>query len=382
MTPNLPAFPTVIIGDLHGRRDLLRAALNALGLLDAADRWTGGGRRLILLGDLLDRGPEPLSTLDLVIRLQADARAAGGELTCLMGNHEWMALRAGAGDHACRMNWGFNGAGADLREWASRRSLTCDELELPYPEAFYAEFGPEGEYGRWLRSCPVACRVGEYVAVHAGWTPADPDSVEEANAIVAGAPTAGKPFLAALDAVQALLWARNQSETDLAAACRRLGCRALIAGHTPQPGLRSTAGGKLVQIDTGMYVTGIWTALGVAADGSLWALMAGQAPVPMPAEGFVPLAPGEWDQAEEVPPAPQYGPGALIRMYRAPDGAWRQYLLVEAMGEFYGYPAYTGRYLTYSNGAWTARPGTYPCARIDNFGRPAAADEVPSHLLN
>lgn len=381
MMPNQPAFPTVVMGDLHGRRDLLLEALVQLGLADAAGRWTGDTRRLILVGDVIDRGPEPLGTLDFLMQLQGEARTAGGDVTCLLGNHEWMALRAGVGDHASRMNWAYNGAGAELKQWADRHSLTWDERDMPYPEAFYAEFGPDGVYGGWLRTCPVTCRVGEYVIVHAGWTPTDPDGVAEANAIFAGAPAAAKPFLAALDAVRQQLWARNQSETDLIAACGRLGCRGLITGHTPQPGIRSSAGGRLIQIDTGIYFTGVWTALGVTADGGLWALMDSQDPVPLPADGLVPLPPGRWEQAEEVPPPPRYGPGDLVRMYRAPDGSWCQYLRVDGMTEWYGYPAYAGRYINYSDGAWTVRSGTYICNRTDEFGRPAAPDEVPADLL-
>ncbi|HYG60423.1 MAG TPA: metallophosphoesterase, partial [Symbiobacteriaceae bacterium] len=164
-------FPTVVMGDLHGRRDLLLRALVELGLADESGQWTGGSRRLIQLGDVIDRGPEPLGAMDLLMGLQAGARAVGGDLICLLGNHEMMALRAAAGEHASRLTWALNGAASGYREWMDREGLTGDETELPYPDAFFGLFSYDSPYGRWIRSHQVAAQAGGYVVVHAGWTP-------------------------------------------------------------------------------------------------------------------------------------------------------------------------------------------------------------------
>src|SRR5580704_11218811 len=62
------------IGDIHGRSDLFAA------LLDAAAREPRRAARrvIVLLGDLVDRGPDNLGTIDLAIDA---ARLAGGDET-------------------------------------------------------------------------------------------------------------------------------------------------------------------------------------------------------------------------------------------------------------------------------------------------------------
>lgn len=367
-------FPTIVLGDLHGRRDLLVKALLDLGLIDKSLSWIGGARRLVQVGDVVDRGPEPLAALDLLMRLQAEARAAGGEITCLVGNHELLALEAGAGLHRSRMSWAYNGCGANYLEWLGRRGESGDELAIPYPEAFYAEFGPDSVYGRWIRSHKLACRVGDYVAVHAGWTPEGPDSVEEANRLFAADPLETRATLG-------LLWSRNQPEDEIRDACQRLGCRGLIAGHTPLMGILTSAGGRLIQIDIGMYFFGQWAALGLDETGRLWALMDGEEPHLIEGDGMVPLPAAREFRREE--PAPQrHGPGDLIRLYRATDGSYAEYFLIRRSEEFKSYPGYAGRLFTYdARQGWSFKEFLWPSDRVDRFGQPADAGEVPEEML-
>ncbi len=67
--------PVIVIPDLHGRADLLRAA--ALAYPEA---------HFVSLGDAIDRGPRSLETVGHLLELRAEGRA-----TLLMGNHERMA---------------------------------------------------------------------------------------------------------------------------------------------------------------------------------------------------------------------------------------------------------------------------------------------------
>lgn len=383
----IATFRAVVLGDIHGDRTLLIRALHGLGLCDEQGRWTGGDRRLIQLGDVLDRGPQPLACLDLLMQLQQEARAAGGEVTCLLGNHEWMALRAAAGEHASRMSWTLNGAGAQYREWMGREGLTGDDTEMPYPEPFFSLFQAGQPYGGFLRSHQVAARVGDYVVVHAGWTPDGPESVEAANRAYAEAPMDGEGFLAAtrkgaLASIHNLLWARHQPEAEILGACQQLGCRGLIAGHTQMTGVKASFGERLLQIDVGMFHRGRWAALGLDEAGRPWALLEGEAPALIDRDGLY-----EWPvPAAEKPgsgPKPaQHGPGALIRLYRAPDGSWAQYMAIREMTTFYDYPAYAGIFLVWTAGGWTVRPGVYPAERVDTYGRLATPGEVPQHLLD
>lgn len=65
-------------GDLHGRADLLRAALESVGFSGADGDW------LIMIGDLLDRGPDVLAIRDIL--------ASDDHILTLRGNHEHIAL--------------------------------------------------------------------------------------------------------------------------------------------------------------------------------------------------------------------------------------------------------------------------------------------------
>ena len=77
------------IGDIHGHATELRALLKKLGYVERGGvfAYPGNARKVVFLGDYIDRGPESRETIDLV-RAMRDAGAA----TALMGNHEFNAL--------------------------------------------------------------------------------------------------------------------------------------------------------------------------------------------------------------------------------------------------------------------------------------------------
>ncbi len=83
--------PFDIIGDIHGCADELEALLSKLGY--ETDSRAGAyahpaGRRLVFLGDIVDRGPRILDTYRLV-----RATVQAGNALCLPGNHEIKLLR-------------------------------------------------------------------------------------------------------------------------------------------------------------------------------------------------------------------------------------------------------------------------------------------------
>jgi len=81
-----------VTSDPHGHRGLLVETLQAAGLVDESEAWSGGDATLWVLGDLMDRGPDGIGVVDLVMRLQAEAEAAGGRVGVVLGNHEVLAL--------------------------------------------------------------------------------------------------------------------------------------------------------------------------------------------------------------------------------------------------------------------------------------------------
>jgi protein phosphatase len=82
--------PFDIVGDVHGCADELEALLGRLGYApDATGAWRHPeGRRLVFVGDLVDRGPRVADVLRLVM-----ATAAEGAALCVPGNHDDKLLR-------------------------------------------------------------------------------------------------------------------------------------------------------------------------------------------------------------------------------------------------------------------------------------------------
>lgn len=83
--------PFDIIGDVHGCYDELIALLKQLGYTVDAENYAAvppEGRRVILLGDLVDRGPKVPQVLKLVMHM-----VGSGTALCVPGNHDVKLLR-------------------------------------------------------------------------------------------------------------------------------------------------------------------------------------------------------------------------------------------------------------------------------------------------
>lgn len=117
-----------VVSDVHGHRDDLAAVLRQAGLLDADERWSGGTDTLWVLGDLFDRGPDGTGTVDLLMRLQPQASAAGGRVEVLLGNHEILTL--GTQRFGDRVLPTRDGQQTFARIWAINGGVVKDQLGL------------------------------------------------------------------------------------------------------------------------------------------------------------------------------------------------------------------------------------------------------------
>lgn len=154
--------PLYVVGDVHGYLDELVAALRAQGLVDENGGWAAGNARLWFLGDFTDRGPDGIGVIDLVMRLSAEAAAAGGYCKALMGNHELLLIGAkrfgdtpvnsGAGTATFQAAWLLNGGQKhdmdrlqDVHlQWMSRLDAVVHEdghLLLHSDTTAYLEYG-------------------------------------------------------------------------------------------------------------------------------------------------------------------------------------------------------------------------------------------------
>lgn len=191
-----PPVRVIAVGDIHGAYTEFTTILQRAGLMDGSLRWTGGRSTLVQTGDYTDRGADVKKVLDLLMRLEREARSGGGTLLTLLGNHEVMNLigdwrdvtpeicaafitpqsearRQEAWTRFERMKAGRAGriaedpAFAQTRdEWMQAHPSGC----LEYREAM----SPAGVYGRWLRDKRIAAEVDGALFMHAGINPARP----------------------------------------------------------------------------------------------------------------------------------------------------------------------------------------------------------------
>lgn len=91
----------VAVADLHGDFDrfVYILAHPQVHLIDEDLHWAGGKTHLVQLGDVMDRGPRAKDILDLLMRLESEAAAAGGAVHMLLGNHEEMNVTGIALDY-------------------------------------------------------------------------------------------------------------------------------------------------------------------------------------------------------------------------------------------------------------------------------------------
>ena len=267
----------VILGDVHGRADLLRQALAATSLYDNG-LWTGGRTLLLQAGDLIDRGPRGLECMDLFMSLSDQARQAGGLAVSVLGNHELMALSSASGDPMARAMWSRNGCQALFSEYRERCRLRGEAAE---PESFYEMFSPSGPYGQWMLGRPALVKTPEFILTHAGLTlEAEWERLlAEIDETLEALPDTGYRLTELRDPLfgrDGPFWTRQLDPQAVEAVCRREGVKFQVIGHTPGFG----ASGRVLNVDAGMVYFGIWRAA-AWEDGRWWVYGEGSEPSPL-----------------------------------------------------------------------------------------------------
>lgn len=268
---------TIVFADVHGAGTELRQLLRESGVIDAGEHWAAGSAHLVSLGDLLDRGPDARAVMDLLMRLQDEARAAGGQVHVLLGNHEAMNLMGDLRYVDAREYAGWTDFESAADRETGRKAWEkepcagdCPAFDKKYPPGFFgrkAALAPGGKYGQWLLSQPVAIRINETLFMHAGPGQALRGmSLQELNlryrtalaeALQRPAAEAEQPLLseAGPNWYRGTALCNEASEADvLLPLLQQFGATRLVVGHTPTRSLRVTSrfGGQVIMLDTGM----------------------------------------------------------------------------------------------------------------------------------
>lgn len=181
----LPAQQTYIIGDVHGRADLLELMLE---LIDAHIGGTAADNpQLVFVGDYIDLGPDSAVVLTRMRELQ---ESFPENVTCLMGSHERMLLDFLADPTTRGPRWMRSGASETLRSFGV---ATADLEDSPEYDAFPAAAHslrrriPQ-ETVNWLENLPLSWSSGNLWAVHAGADPGHEMDQQSARVLLWGHP--------------------------------------------------------------------------------------------------------------------------------------------------------------------------------------------------
>ncbi len=141
-----------LIGDIHGHADALENLLQLMDYLPEGEGYRHtAGRKVIFLGDYIDRGPKIRRTLQIV-RAMTDADQA----LAIMGNHEFNALAYHTPDeNGCWLR-------PHTEEKMAQHAATVAQLADPFPDEWRA-------WMQWFRALPLFLDLPGLRAVHAAW---------------------------------------------------------------------------------------------------------------------------------------------------------------------------------------------------------------------
>lgn len=214
-----------VIGDIHGRADLLEALLSQIE--SDIDERSSKKNILVFLGDTIDRGPDSKSVIELLLRrIPASAQAC-----FIMGNHEESMVRAMQGETALIRPWLAHGGAATAMSYGIRTRDLAGRSDDALLEILRAAI--PSEHVNFLASFRDYAVFGDYLFVHAGVRPGR-------------SPEAQNP--------RDLRWIREPFLN-----CNDAFSHVVVHGHTvsDQPVMRHNR----IGIDTGAYASGILTAL-------------------------------------------------------------------------------------------------------------------------
>lgn len=255
--------------DIEGEFESLRLLLQKNNVIDDQFNWRFGKGHIVFAGDMFDRGEQVTECLWLMYSLEEKAKAAGGYVHFILGNHEMMNLN---GNHRYTR--------AKYLENAQRIDKSLVDL-----------YGENSELGKWLRSKNIVEKIGDILFAHAGISKAVNDlylTVEQINDLArpwydnsAGAKSSGDKRLALLyDDKLSPFWYRDYylelqakpaignnknyvfyktPEVVIDSVLKQYGANKIVTGHTVWEGVHDIDRGKWLSVHYGGKVINLDT---------------------------------------------------------------------------------------------------------------------------
>jgi hypothetical protein len=257
-----------VVGDVQGYLEALQRVLASIRVIDTSgSSWTGGAATLAVLGDLVDRGPDGVGVIELLMRLQSDAHLSGGRVQVVVGNHDLLLLAAQkfGGEISAATGRSF------LENWRLSGGLDSDLSRL------------EEVHVTWLKSLPAMWLERDVLMMHADALLylSYGSSIDEVNArfgeILHGDDVeAWDRLLDAFAEHRAFLG--PEGCVRLEGVLETFGGRKLVHGHTPVPRVTRQppetvtspyiyCDGRCINVDPGFYLGGPGFAYNVATNG-------------------------------------------------------------------------------------------------------------------
>ncbi len=183
------------IGDIHGDADTLELLIEKLNL-DSLDR-------IVLLGDLVDRGPKSCKVIEIA--------RTNSQIFSVLGNHEDMMLANFdpvnfESPSIEQRTWMYNGGRATIESYINEFTDSSGNLDR------YRLKKRGAQDLAWLDSLPHHIVLDEFRLVHAGYAPHDQE-----------------PDMQSKDT---LLWIRKEFHDTIFPIDNK---RTVIFGHSPMP---------------------------------------------------------------------------------------------------------------------------------------------------